>query len=93
MEQAQETFLREYGSRAAARAWYARAVDHNADRELAARAAYMMDLCDKQPASRMYEGVSIDRQPREGYNLLMQKYRDTKMGKGILSQCSVYRYF
>ena len=93
MEQAQETFLREYGSRAAARAWYARAVDHNADRELAARAAYMLDLCDKQPATSLHDRPTIAEQSREGYDLLMRRYRDTRAGREILSRCSVYRYF
>ena len=93
LEKELDYYLDYFGLHQNAREWYEQVVRLNADAELAARAAYMMDLCDKQPASRMYEGVPVDRQPREGYNLLMQKYRDTEMGKAILSQCSVYRNF
>lgn len=93
MESAEEEFYREYGSRQAARAWYEKAVADNADRELAARAAYMLDLCDKQPATSLHSRPTIAEQPREGYGLLMRRYRDTETGGKILSRCSVYRYF
>ncbi len=93
MESGSEAFMAVYGSRRTARGFYQRAVRHNADRELAARAAYMIDLCDKQPAASLHKKPTIAEQSREGYNLLMQKYRDTETGKRILSQCSVYRYF
>lgn len=93
MESGSNAFMAVYGSRRTARGFYQRAVRHNADRELAARAAYMIDLCDKQPAASLHEKPTIKEQSRDGYNLLMQKYRDTETGKRILSQCSVYRYF
>ena len=93
MDRTEEEFMEVYGSRRTARRFYERAVRHNADREVAARAAYMLDLCDKQPAASLHEKPTIKEQKRDGYTLLMQKYRDTETGQRILSQCSVYRYF
>ena len=93
MERAQETFLREYGSRAPARRYYAKTMERTKDRELAAFCANMLDLCDKQPQTSFHPRVTIKDQPREGYDLLLTKYRDTRYAKAALSQCSVYQGF
>lgn len=93
MERAQEAFLREYGSRAPARTYYRKTMERTKDRELAAFCANMLDLCDKQPQTSFHPRVAIKDQPREGYDLLLTKYRDTRYAKAALSQCSVYRGF
>ncbi|MGE3801966.1 MAG: hypothetical protein AB7H80_13175 [Candidatus Kapaibacterium sp.] len=93
MEEAEKYFMELYGARRQARSYYEKVMRQTKDRELAAHCAYMLDLCDKQPQTSLQERTEPSTQKREGYELLISKYRDTKYAKGVLSQCSVYRYF
>lgn len=93
MDRSMEEFMEGYGARNRAREFYQQVIKLDTDRELAARAAYMLDLCSKQPETSLHDRPKIQDQSREGYNLLIEKYRDTRMAREILSQCSVYRYF
>lgn len=93
MEKAEETFMAEYGSRTLAREYFTRAMESTRNPELAARCAYMIDLCNKQPQTSMHEVPTIEEQDRTGYNLLITKYRDTRYARQVLSQCSIYKLF
>ena len=93
MTKAEETFKQEYGIRNLAREYFRRTMENTDNLELASHAAYMMDLCSKQPTSILYRPVTIKEQDRTGYQLLITKYRDTEFSKWVLSQCSVYKYF
>lgn len=93
MEKAEENFMAEYGGHAKARDYFTRAMEGTKNPELAARCAYMIDLCNKQPQTTLHPVKSIEEQDRTGYNLLMTKYRDTRYAKWVLSQCSIYKLF
>ncbi|MCB0712934.1 MAG: hypothetical protein KDD67_11450 [Ignavibacteriae bacterium] len=93
MEEAEKYFMELYGSRRQARSYYEKVMEQTKDRELAAHCAYMLDLCDKQPQTSLHPRTEPHTQKREGYELLISKYRDTKYAREVLSQCSVYRYF
>ena len=92
MEEAHAQFMDSWGTRNAAREFYRRATTIAGNPELSARAAYMLDLCDKQPTASIHrDRPSIAEQPREGYEMLTTKFAGTETGKTILSRCSVYR--
>ena len=93
MEEAEKHFMERYGARSQARKYYKKVMRQTKDRELAAHCAYMIDLCDKQPQTSLHSRTTPKTQQREGYELLITKYRDTRYAQAVLSQCSVYGYF
>ncbi|MGE3801967.1 MAG: hypothetical protein AB7H80_13180, partial [Candidatus Kapaibacterium sp.] len=93
MIRADKKFRSEFGSRELARNYYERAMGRTKEKELAARCAYMLDICRKRPQTDFHDHPSSAKQDRTGYNLLITKYRNTEFADYILSQCSIYKNF
>ena len=93
INRADKTFRSQYATRELARTFYQKAMDLTDNSELAARCAYMLDLCLKRPLSNIVHHPTAKEQDRTGYELLISKYRDTEFSQWILSQCSIYRHF
>jgi hypothetical protein len=93
MESSHQAFMQLYGARAQARNFYQKAYNSTDNPEVRAQAAYMMDICKKRAQTSLHEHVTSEDQDRTGYNLIAASYGDTRFGRYILRNCSVYKHF